>query len=269
MSAEPIQIDGKDFLVYWKVKSGQKNADATTTKYMYKVVGTVDAKEASNFFIHPDISDKREMWFFITTDPEEKHTQLDTSAFPRQSICTLLPTTGAITRVTTGATTGATIELTLGPQSIRAITPSREEAKPDVSDVERYVHLCECDGSLVLEARSVVDKKAARFKLIDRLQHTSIPLNASSWLPRTQLGSALVLPGDPYFIQPAFSPKLVTYKRCLALHVIEVPDVPHEATAETSWQNKYRYVFELKRHQKEHKLGSHMMLFALVKGKHT
>ena len=267
MSAEPIKIDGKDSLVYWKAKCRQRIEDATASKYKYEIVGTVDAKEASNFFIHPDISDKRGMWFFITTDPEEKLTQVGPSAMPRQSIMMDSPPENS-----TGGEGARLMKTTL----------QRGGAKPDVSDVERYVHMRAHDGSLVLEARAIVDKKVARFKLVDRLQHTSIPLKASSWLPRTQLGSALVLPGDPYFIQPSFSPKLITRKRCLALHVSEVPQFARirsilgrsvSSEVETSRKNEpeYRYSFDLKKHQKEHKLklGAHMMLFALVKGKHT
>ena len=263
MSAEPIKIDGKDSLVYWKVRSGQRIEDATASKYKYEIIGTVDAKKASNFFIRPDISDKRGMWFFITTDPEEKHTQVDPSATLRLDSPPENSTGGE------------------GSQS-RKTTLQRGGAKPDVSDVERYVHMHAHDGSLDLEARSIVDKKVARFKLVDRLQHTSVPLKASSWLPRTQLGSALVLPGDPYFIQPSFSPKIFDHKSCLALHVSEVPQFARirsifgrsvSSDVETSRKNEpeYRYSFELKKHQKEHKLklGAHMMLFALVKGKHT
>ena len=257
MSAEPIKIDGKDSLVYWKVRSGQRIEDATASKYKYEIVGTVDAKEASNFFIRPDISDKKGMWFFITTDPEEKRTLAPPNVFE-----SLTEGEGAQSTKTT------------------TCTVQRGGVKPDVSDVERYVHMRAHDSSLVLEARSIVHKKVARFKLVDRLRHTSIPLKASSWLPWTQLGSALVLPGDPYFIQPSFSPKTIDCKHCLALHVSEVPQFARirsilsrsvSSEVETSRKNEpeYRYSFELKRHQKEHKLGAHMMLFALVKGKHT
>ena len=266
MSAEPIKILGKDSLVYWKVKSGQTDEDATASKYKYEVIGTVDAKDASNFFIHPDISDKRGVWFFITTDPEEKHTQVDPSAMRTPS---MMVDSLALPEISTKGGGGI--------RSIKTIL----DAKPDVSDVERYVHMCAHNGSPVLEARSIVDKKLARFRLVDRLQHSSVPLKSSSWLPQTQLGSALVLPGDPYFIQPSFSPMLVAHKRCLALHVSEVPQLIHirsilrigtiSSNVETSRENepKYRYSFDLKRHQKEHKLGADMMLFALVKGKHT
>ena len=80
-------------------------------------------------------------------------------------------------------------------------------------------------------------------------------------------------------------------KRCLALHVSTVRSqlrrrtlFPTSSEVETSPKNEravrstlipdttsddkpeYRYSFELKRYDKEHKLGAHMMLFALVKG---
>ena len=280
MSAQPIEIDGKDSLVYWKATCGQSKDDATASKHRYEIVGTVDAKEASNFFIRPDISDKSGVWFFITTDPEEKHTQVDPSATP--AMTDTLPTVPENPISSKGE----------GAQLSRSNTLMRGDVKLDVSDVERYVHMCKHNLSLVMEARSIVHRKVARFKLVDRLRHTSVPLKASSWLPRTQLGSTLVLPGDPYFIQTSFSPKMMDRKRCLALHVSRVQSqlrrrslFPTSSEVETSPKNEravrstlipdttsddkqeYRYSFELKNYDKEHKLGAHMMLFALVKGK--
>ena len=256
MSAESIKLGDKNSLVYWKVKSGQSHKDATYHKNKYEIGGTVDAKKASNFFIRPDISDKSGVWFFITTDPEETHTQVDPVSMPSQSV--MRDTTSTVSE-------SPNLAKGEGAQS---------------SGVERYVHMRPHDGFLVLEARSIICKKVSRFKLVDRLRHTSIPIKASCWLPQTHHGSACV-PGDPYFIQPVFTPKLICRNRCLALevqsrchrptHLHTVCRQPRAVRStlipDTTCDDEPEYRYSLKNYKREHKLGAHMMLFALVKGK--
>ncbi len=266
VSAEEVQVGaGVKGHVYWRVETTSSNA----SKDRYQIIGTTTANKASRFYIRPDITSKSGQWFYITTEDGTEITADDNSQSDQAGSGDGVegPTTSSIvqpiaevvdpTSPSVSSSSSTVHPQTTSRQSSTSTTGGEEvESGPGggsvVGGVERYVHAEQFifGRSPLLEAHCITDKKKARFRLLDRIHHTAVPLTSSSWIPpMTQNNN--VLPGDPYLIQPHCC-SLWRSRRSLALHVRSDDKVQP---------------FQFKSHANEPKLREHVMLFYLQKKK--
>ena len=227
-------------------------------KYTYKVVGTTDGEMASNFYIRPDPTDSSRKGFFITTDPE------DTRHYdPPKS--------------TVDSGKGEIYSQDSGHKSGKEEKQQTDE-HDDLHDVERYLHIEEVPigSGCTIAPRSLVDRKKAQLKLVNRVNGKGIRLLDSNLLPQTQSRS-----GEPYFIRPSFHTSW-GHKPCIAM--IDMSQTWPQRLSQT-WLQRIRrnrhpsdslvqvsgttFIPVLKHKSEEHQAHGHLMVFMLTKGHPT
>ncbi len=182
VSAEKVQVGaGVKEHVYWTVEATSPNA----SKDRYQIVGTTTASKASNFYIRPDITSKSGQWFYITTgDGSDVSGITQTGMMANDKSESEQAGSG---KEETTSTTGEKGEdfPDCGPEGGPGVPETQPDGKGGIC-LERYVHVEESifgRSQTLLEAHCTTDKKKARFRLLDRLHHTAVPLTSSSWIP--------------------------------------------------------------------------------------
>ncbi len=257
VSAEKVQVRAsvKEH-VYWTVE-----ATPTAGKDRYQIVGTTTASKASTFYIRPDITSKSGQWFYITTgDGNDVSSIMQTGMMADDKSESEQAGSG---KEETTSTTGEEGEDF--PDCGLGGGPSVPETRPDGKGgicLERYIHVEESifGRSQTLEAHCTTDKKKARFRLLDRLHHTAVPLTSSSWIPPMTLHDD-VLVGNPYLLQPHCC-SLWRSRRSLALRVGSGTGASLEGDSLVRSDDKVQ-PFQFKSHSNEPKLHKHVMLFYL------
>ena len=242
-------------------------------KYTYKVVGTTDDEMASNFYIRPDPTDSSRKGFFITTDPEDMRHYVKKQ-----------PKAADQVKFADDFDSG---KCEIDPQESEDLgRETSKEAKlqivDDLHDVERYLHIEEVPigSGCRIVPRSLVDRKKAQLKLVNRINGKGIRLLDSNWLPQTQSRS-----GEPYFIRPTFNASWGR-KPCIAM--IDMSQTWPQRVSRT-WRQRIQllrgnrrrlsdvyahasdtsFIPVLKRKSEEHELTSHLIVFMLMKGHPT
>ena len=198
--------------------------DKEGTKYSCRITGTKDEKEASNFYIRPvDPTDCSGSRFYITTDPED-----------------------------------------MRHFKSKGTNNTDVDSKP-LDDVERYLHVKDNQpqSSFEIVPCSLVNKKKAQFKLMDRIEGKKVKFLNSQWLPRTLCGSSI--PGEPYFICPV-SYSTWRHKHCITMVMPEKRDQQSQTDSNERSQTNDEYTTDIKRMSEN---PYHLMLFMLTAGHST
>ena len=134
------------------------------------------------------------------------------------------------------------------------------QMSPD--DVERYLHIKDNQtrSSFEIVPCSLVNKKKAQLKLMDRIEGKKVKFLNSQWLPRTLCGSSI--PGEPYFICP------VSYSTWRHKHCITMVK-PEKRDQQSQTDSNDEYTTEIKRMSEEQESPNHLMLFMLTAGHST
>ena len=287
--------------MFWQVV--KKPHGKAKVKGTYKVVGTTNCKWATKFFIRPDDTYENGEMFYITTDPDQAFAEAkdESSAgeVRRMSLASASQHTVERERlltipkeetqsderetsaedITAQSQNTACDEVSTGEpdKSVSGVDPASAEKITSqegrkASNVERYLHVNQLyGGGYTLRACSIVDRKKAHYKLIDRVSHKVVPIKRSSWLPEPD--SALV--GDPYLIAPVFAPGHYLHRpvitmakdrnrlRDLREGIQDRVPLPNRLRQNTTDNEQDYFHVDLKRKSDESHLRFHLMLFAL------
>ena len=155
---------------------------------------------------------------------------------------------------------GSRFYITTDPEDMRHLDPKSEDTND--TDVERYLHVKDNQprSSFEIVPCSLVNKKKAQLKLMDRIEGKKVKFLNSKWLPRRLCGSSI--PGEPYFICP------VSYSTWRHKHCITMVK-PEKRDQQSQTDSNDEYTTEIKRMSEEHESPNHLMLFMLTAGHST